>query len=213
MNIKEKKLRKYSKIIYIIIILLLILCLILINIKNISSQDEILFLKFLKIGKNQDENSIESQKNIQTTKGKEQIAKYEFKITYKNVDFKNVNLADTINQETLIYEKIAPGVKGEFEIIIDSNKTMNYKINFNSINEKPQNLEFSYKEGNIKTKSLEELSNYLSGMILENTTKVVKINWSWDYENNQVENIQDTKDAKNIANYNFNINVVGEEKV
>ena len=50
-------------------------------------------------------------------------------------------------------------------------------------------------------------------MILENTTKVVKINWSWDYENNQVENIQDTKDAKNIANYNFNINVVGEEKV
>ena len=140
MNIKEKKLRKYSKIIYIIIILLLILCLILINIKNISSQDEILFLKFLKIGKNQDENSIESQKNIQTTKGKEQIAKYEFKITYKNVDFKNVNLADTINQETLIYEKIAPGVKGEFEIIIDSNKTMNYKINFNSINEKPQNL-------------------------------------------------------------------------
>ena len=55
MNIKEKNFKKYSKIIYIIIILLLILCLILINIKNISSQDEILFLKFLKIGKNQDD--------------------------------------------------------------------------------------------------------------------------------------------------------------
>ena len=217
MNIKkDKKIKKYSKLIYIIVIIIMLLFIIfsiLINSKKTSSQDEILFLKFLKIAQNQAENSLENKNNLQISNKNEEIVKYKFNITYKNLKLKNVNLADTIKQDTLTYEKIAPGVNGEFEIIIDSNKTMNYKINFNSLNEKPKNLQFTYEEGNIKANSLEELSNNLSGIILENTTKVIRINWSWDYENNQDGNIQDTKDAKNIANYNFNINVTGEEKV
>ena len=185
--------------------------LVLSNIKISSSQDEILFLKFLKIGKKQ-EDLLENEKYMQTNNKNNNIVKYKFNITYKNLKFKNVNLAETINEDTLTYEKIAPGVNGEFEIIIDSNKTMNYKVNFNSINEKPKNLKFSFEEGNIKTDSLEELSKYLAGTILKNTTKVVKINWVWEYENTKEANIQDTKDAKNIENYNFNINVKGEEK-
>ena len=209
MNTKKGK--KYSNLIYFIIIILLILYLVLSNIKISSSQDEILFLKFLKIGKKQ-EDLLENEKYMQTNNKNNNIVKYKFNITYKNLKFKNVNLAETINEDTLTYEKIAPGVNGEFEIIIDSNKTMNYKVNFNSINEKPKNLKFSFEEGNIKTDSLEELSKYLAGTILKNTTKVVKINWVWKYENTKEANIQDTKDAKNIENYNFNINVKGEEK-
>lgn len=209
MNTKKGK--KYSNLIYFIIIILLILYLVLSNIKISSSQDEILFLKFLKIGKKQ-EDLLENEKYMQTNNKNNNIVKYKFNITYKNLKFKNVNLAETINEDTLTYEKIAPGVNGEFEIIIDSNKTMNYKVNFNSINEKPKNLKFSFEEGNIKTDSLEELSKYLAGTILKNTTKVVKINWVWEYENTKEANIQDTKDAKNIENYNFNINVKGEEK-
>ena len=209
MNTKKGK--KYSNLIYFIIIILLILYLVLSIIKISSSQDEILFLKFLKIGKKQ-EDLLENEKYMQTNNKNNNIVKYKFNITYKNLKFKNVNLAETINEDTLTYEKIAPGVNGEFEIIIDSNKTMNYKVNFNSINEKPKNLKFSFEEGNIKTDSLEELSKYLAGTILKNTTKVVKINWVWEYENTKEANIQDTKDAKNIENYNFNINVKGEEK-
>lgn len=209
MNTKKGK--KYSNLIYFIIIILLILYLVLSNIKISSSQDEILFLKFLKIGKKQ-EDLLENEKYMQTNNKNNNIVKYKFNITYKNLKFKNVNLAETINEDTLTYEKIAPGVNGEFEIIIDSNKTMNYKVNFNSINEKPKNLKFSFEEGNIKTDSLEELSKYLAGTILKNTTKVVKIAWVWEYENTKEANIQDTKDAKNIENYNFNINVKGEEK-
>ncbi len=209
MNTKKGK--KYSNLIYFIIIILLILYLVLSNIKISSSQDEILFLKFLKIGKKQ-EDLLENEKYMQTNNKNNNIVKYKFNITYKNLKFKNVNLAETINEDTLTYEKIAPGVNGEFEIIIDSNKTMNYKVNFNSINEKPKNLKFSYEEGNIKADSLEELSKYLAGTILKNTTKVVKIAWVWEYENTKEANIQDTKDAKNIENYNFNINVKGEEK-
>ena len=62
---------------------------------------------------------------------------------------------DTIDKKTLVKEKIAPGTKGHFEIILISNRDINYKVIFENLNEKPQNLVFSIKgSGTVVTGTL-----------------------------------------------------------
>ena len=41
-------------------------------------------------------------------------------ILYMN--FKSIDLAETIDKDTLVYEKIAPGTSGSFNILLDSNQ-------------------------------------------------------------------------------------------
>ena len=44
----------------------------------------------------------------------------------------------------------------------------------------------------------------------KNKTKKIEINWEWPYEINEKENIQDTKDGKNIEKYAFEICAIGK---
>ena len=115
------------------------------------------------------------------------------------------------------------GTHGMFNILLSSNKNLNYEIKFKSINNKPKHLQFSaIKDGVeiVKTNSLEEISKKLTGIIKKGKSINIQINWNWKYENvktyeyiNKIENydIQDTKDAKNIKEYKFNIEVYGIE--
>ena len=68
-----------------------------------------------------------------------------FYVAYNKTNFKSINLSDTIDKKTLVKEKIAPGTEGHFEIVLISNEDINYKIIFENLNEKPQNLVFSIK--------------------------------------------------------------------
>jgi hypothetical protein len=115
----------------------------------------------------------------------------------------------------LVYEKIAPGTQGNFSIILSGNKTSKYSIEFRSLNEKPKNLKFSaFSDGNVvsaEKNSLEELAKDLVGKIEKNQTKIIIINWYWDYENTENENIQDTEDCRKINQYQFDIYTQGEE--
>ena len=36
------------------------------------------------------------------------------------MNFKSIDLAETIDKDTLVYEKIAPGTSGSFNILLDS---------------------------------------------------------------------------------------------
>lgn len=129
------------------------------------------------------------------------------------------------------------GTNGSFDVALNSNKNLNYKILFKSLNNKPKNLQFSTTNNNelIVANSLEELSKKLSGKINKNENINIKIYWKWKYEidekigeknsQNNIESkeikqfnkkennydIQDTEDAKNIREYKFNILVYGEE--
>ena len=132
-----------------------------------------------------------------------------FDVQYKNLKLKDINLLQTVNNKTLVYEKIAPGTSGGFDILISSQEKMNYKITFESENVKPSNLKFYTSEDNRKYDSLEELGNTLEGIILENEEKKIYINWEWPYEINKQSNEKDTIDANRIRKYNFSICVKG----
>lgn len=128
-----------------------------------------------------------------------------------NTNFKQIDLEETIKDETLINEKIAPGIKGEFEIIIRTNKDTQYNVKFISKNEKPQNLEFNIKNRKEKVRNLEELEKELTGIIKKNKEEKITIEWEWKYENSKENNIKDTEDAKKIKKYQFEIQAIGEE--
>lgn len=132
-----------------------------------------------------------------------------FHVEYDNTDFKKINLADTINKDTLVEEKIAPGTKGNFKIFLLSNKDIEYTINFISLNSKPKNLFFEIEGRNEEYQSLEDLQDDLIGSINENEVKTISINWYWKYDNNSKEDVQDTKDGREIQKYNFEILVSG----
>lgn len=205
---KKKKKIILKLILIFILIILFIKIFFLKGLSNVQKIDDFLFLKFFLNG-----DSL-SKKGTQNS-GYQKV--YKFKIDYKNMDFKSINLAETIDKETLIYEKIAPGTSGSFNILLDSNQNLKYKIEFNSINEKPHNLNFrALKNEEIlgESNTLEELSENLTGYINQNEKINITINWYWNFEseqNQEYTDIQDTKDSANIKTYQFNVCTLGEE--
>lgn len=191
----------------IIILIICIFIFILVS-KKVSFQnlyDDILFIKS-QLGANngQEETIINSQNG--------KIQEYLFQIQYKNTDFHHeVNLGNTIQKETLVQEKIAPGTEGVFHIILETNQDSIYKIKFESKNEKPQNLMFEHLESGICKNSLEELQETLTGELQKGEIKVIIIHWYWPYENQSKGNKQDTEDSQKIKTYEFNIRAYGEK--
>ena len=110
-----------------------------------------------------------------------------------------------------------PGTNGKFNIRLNSNKDLQYKVEFKSINEKPQNLKFmalTNGENLTKANTLELLDDKLKGNINKNKKVNITILWYWPYEGENKEedvDIQDTKDGRNIKKYQFDILVSGEE--
>ena len=121
----------------------------------------------------------------------------------------------TVDKNTCLNKKIAPGTSGNFNILLDTNKDSKYKIYFQSVNEKPQNLYFkAIKDGKeiAKTQTLEELSEKLDGNIVKKEKIKINIQWYWNFENNKANSdIQDTEDSKKIKRYQFNLYALGEE--
>lgn len=225
MYIMKKRRNKILAILTIIVLCMFIF----INIRGFREfQKDILFLKFLNGKfdfKDTSENKLDylyarnigfsKEKNNSENNGMERSKldenQYLFKIEYKNMNFQNIDLIDTIKSETLVDEKIAPGIKGSFDIIIYSNHNAHYYVDFVSKNKKPHNLKFNIIGTNIEKNSLEELSTYLEGNIEKDGKNIIKIGWEWQYENGDIGNIQDTNDAKTITEYSFDINAKGEE--
>lgn len=202
----EKK-KKQRIIIFILIIFVILFIILFKQLKFTFLQNDILFLKFLDYNSKSEQNQNEYRSTISTEKTTPQ---YIFDITYKDINFANVNLIDTIKYKTLVNEKIAPGVSGEFDIIIKTNENSKYQIYFISKNEKPQNLKFSIANTNIISNKIENLAPYLKGNLDKGESKIITIKWNWNYENELEGNIQDTKDAKNIDQYIFDIYTYGE---
>lgn len=154
-----------------------------------------------------------------TGQGTVDIAGWNFTVNEKEDKIQTISLKSTINNETLINNKVAPGTEGDFQIRIDATGTevgVNYSIKFENETEKPKNLKFTY-DGKIYS-SLDELQKVLTGIINandENKSKVLTIGWNWKYQTGITEaeikanNIVDTQDAKKISDYTFDIVVSG----
>ena len=134
----------------------------------------------------------------------------DFKVVNGSIEIENVNLNETIIQnKEVIQEKIAPGTKGKFNINLENlneEVKMRYNIGFKSKNKKPQNLAFQIEGEETEYNTLEELQQQLNGILEEGEKKEIRILWEWRYESgNEKQDLQDTKDSKNIRNYKFEV--------
>lgn len=197
-----------AKVLKLLIIFLVIITIIIILNSNtkLFQSDDYIFLKIFQ--KTNNENKID----YDNTESEEN---YIFKVDLKNIDIKQIDLMKTVNKTTCLNKKIAPGTSGNFNILLETNKDSKYKIYFQSVNEKPQNLYFkAIKDGKeiAKTQTLEELSEKLDGYIAKKEKIKINIQWYWDFENNKTNSdIQDTEDSKKIKRYQFNLYALGEE--
>ena len=199
---KEKK-----KIILFFIILVCIILFIINFIKYDFLQEDLLFFHFLNFN-NYSQNKLAEEKEY-TNKEEKNTKTIKFNVQYKDTDFKALNLTQTIDNKTLVYEKIAPGTNGNFDILLSCNQNMNYKIGFESKNEKPTNLQFYTSKEEKKYNTLEKLGESLVGTIFKLEKKRITVYWNWEYETNKINDEKDTEEAKKIKEYNFIIYVQG----
>ena len=153
--------------------------------------------------------------------GTAEVASWSFRVNDNEEKIQTIPLKSTVNNQTLINNKIGPGTEGNFQIKLDgtgSEVGINYIIHFENEKNKPQNLKFIYE--NKTFNSITELEGLLSGVINANgeeKTKVIDIKWIWPYEtgNNQTEitknDENDTKDSQTIKNYTFDVCVTGTQ--
>lgn len=189
-----------------IIVILVIIVIVVFNSKiNLFQSDDYIFLKIFQKTTNQPQDTYNTKKE----------ENYVFKVSFKSIDIKQIDLIKTVNKNTYVNEKIAPGTSGSFKILLEANKNSKYKINFISVNEKPQNLHFKAlkdEEEIVKADTLEKLSEKLEGNINKKESIKIEIQWYWDFENNKTNSdIQDTEDSKKIKRYQFNLYALGEE--
>ena len=103
-----------------------------------------------------------------------------------------------------MYKKIAPGTKGEFVIIIKKDSDLKCKMVFTNITKKPKNLKF-YLNGNTYNK-WEEMQNEINEVLKENDR--ITINWDWQYDTNEQENIKNVQDEENLKEYVFRMDTI-----
>lgn len=143
--------------------------------------------------------------------------RYVFDVDFENIVSSDISLPATMDAKAVSKNKIAPGVDGEFSIIIstkDSTVDMQYSVDFEDItDEKPYNLKFKIKGSNKEYSSLQELEKYLKGIALKETEKEIIIQWRWPYEIDEIQDTIDTDNGRNLSNYKFRIRVNGEEAI
>lgn len=154
-------------------------------------------------------------------KGIIEVAKWAFLVNGQTASITNLNLAQTYHADTLVANHIAPGTRGAFDIIIDATGSevgIDYQVEFENEINKPANMNFYY-QGN-KVNSIKELETFLKGTISaqeENKIKIITVEWEWSYVtgNTQQEILEqdriDTKDGKNLAQYQFDIIITGTQ--
>ena len=160
-----------------IIVILVIIVIVVFNSKiNLFQSDDYIFLKIFQKTTNQPQDTYNTKKE----------ENYVFKVSFKSIDIKQIDLIKTVNRNTYVNEKIAPGTSGSFNILLEANKNSKYKINFISVNEKPQNLHFKAlkdEEEIVRADTLEKLSEKLEGNINKKESIKIEIQWYWDFEN------------------------------
>ncbi len=155
--------------------------------------------------------------------GMAEVATWSFRVNGQEEVVQTIPLVSTANDNGILDHKIAPGTSGSFNIMIDATGAevgIDYQIKFVNETNKPTNLKFIYQ--NLRYNTTAELEEVLSGTIHANDTNktiVLTIGWEWEYQKGdsdiEVErnDAQDTQDAKNIANYTFDIIVSGTQVI
>ena len=142
-----------------------------------------------------------------------EVAGWSFLVNGQSSNFTSINLGQTINNGTVINNKMMPGATGSFDIVINaegSDVPINYMIDFENQVNKPQYIEFTYDI--YTTNNIENLEEYLTGTIEaddQNKVRTFTITWEWPYESG--DDTQDTSDGRTLGEYSFDIIAVGSQ--
>lgn len=151
--------------------------------------------------------------------GVAEVASWSFKVNGQEEQTQTIQLTSTYDNKTLVNNKIAPGTKGSFNIIIDANGSdvgIDYTVKIANEQNKPNNLKFIYED--VEYNTITELEKVLSGTINaddKNKERTLTIDWIWKYETGSnatqiAENDAiDTNDGKTIIDYTFDVIVSG----
>ena len=201
---KQQTKNKRTRTIIIILIFLLIIGIyfLLKSNNNFFKDDIILFKNFY--------SSINNTKENKDTKEKDSSDNYNIiKISTKKQITKEISLFSNLNNQMNWNKIIYPGTKGEFSIKLYGQEKLQYEVTFKSKNQKPRNLVF--KQNGKEYETLEKLGEDLKGNLQKGEIKNIVIEWEWKYETNEKQDFQDTKDGKEIREYNFEITAKGIE--
>ena len=201
---KQQTKNKRTRTIIIILIFLLIIGIyfLLKSNNNFFKDDIILFKNFY--------SSINNTKENKDTKEKNSSDNYNIiKISTKKQNTKEMSLFSNLNNQMNWNKIIYPGTKGEFSIKLYGQEKLQYEVTFKSKNQKPRNLVF--KQNGKEYETLEKLGENLKGNLQKDEIKNIVIEWEWKYETNEKQDFQDTKDGKEIREYNFEITAKGSE--
>lgn len=151
--------------------------------------------------------------------GQAEIAKWSFEIVKDGQQTKNVQLINSVDKDTLINGKIAPGTSGEITIDIDgtgSEVDMDYDLKFVNEQNKPNNIVFSY--GPKTYSSLSEITTIIGHIAHDEPQKrTILIYWTWEYETGRekeviaANDVLDTEDGTTINEYTFDITVTATQ--
>lgn len=157
---------------------------------------------------------------VEKGKGSTEVAKWAFEISKDGEQTKTVSLADTVDKTTLVDGKIAPGTTGTIVITLDgtgSEVNLDYLLEFTNEQNKPKNITFTYK--GTEYKSLSKIGPITGDISYDDApqTRSIVVFWAWNYETGTTEDeisandILDTEDANNIAQYTFDIIATGTQ--
>lgn len=144
--------------------------------------------------------------------GQAEIAQWAFQIKKDGETTKNIDLGSTVNSNTLVDGKIAPGTSGQFIITLDatgSEVNTTYSLKFANEKNKPKNLYFTYKGE--KFKSLGEIGEIVGTIRYNDVVRThgIPISWVWSYETGTsttdiaTNDKIDTENANAITEYTF----------
>ena len=142
-----------------------------------------------------------------TGNGTADVASWSFKVNENAEKMQTISLKSTINNSTLVNNKIAPGTAGTFQIKVDATGAdvgINYNVKFENESKKPTNLKFEYDGKTFNSNDNEKI-------------KTITIAWNWKYETGSTpqeiakNDKLDTDEAKQIKNYTFDVIVSGTQ--
>lgn len=155
----------------------------------------------------------------ETGTGQAEIAKWGFQIVKNGSETKNVSLVNTVNNDTLVDGKIAPGTSGAILIAVDATPSevdVDYTIQFANEKNKPNNIVFTHNGTEYSSLS-EIVVNGEFDYETVNKKREHAVLWRWAYETGTTNKEKttndelDTQDANTIAQYTFDIIATGTQ--
>lgn len=150
--------------------------------------------------------------------GQAEVAKWSFEIAKDGEQTKNIQLVNTIDNDSITNGKIGPGTSGTIVFTIDgtgSDVDIEYLVSFKNEKNKPKNIIFTYK--GVEYTSLSAINTIHDYILCGEGTKTrdIIILWRWAYETGQsadeiaANDELDTQDATTITEYTFDITATG----